>query len=269
MKILNKKILAVMFFLAFSFQLSAFSCSAEEITILYTGETHSMLYPCNCPKEPDGGVARRASLVKKIREDYPLALLLDSGSFFAAGVMDNYSQNTQLDMDRTTINLKAMELIGYDAVTIGSDEFNFGKEFFKELISKTKLNFLSCNLKSDKVIPFVIKDYAGVKIGIIGATDILTRQKSEGIEVDEPKDCIEESVRELESKGVNLIVLLSHLGEAQDLELLKEAKGIDIVISGNSRLKNEASEKIGDTLILRPSWEGRRLGKLTFTAELF
>ena len=71
----------------FSFALCAlcfaFPCYAKEITIIYTGETHAMLYPCNCPKEPDGGVARRATLIKQLRKNYPDALLLDSGGFFA------------------------------------------------------------------------------------------------------------------------------------------------------------------------------------------
>jgi hypothetical protein len=267
MRILNKKFWAVFIFSVFCSLSSVLGINAEEITILYTGESHAMLYPCNCPKEPDGGIARRAALIKRIRKDYPRALLLDSGAFFAGGLTDEYTQNTQFDMNRTLINLKAMQLMGYDAAAIGDEEFNFGKEFFAENISKTKLNFLSCNLKSDNVLPFVIKDYAGTKIGVIGATNVLTSQKSEGIEVFEPKACVEQSVNELERQGVNLIVLLSHLGESQDLELVKEIKGIDVVISGHARLKNEPSEKIGETLILRPSWEARRLGKVTFKSE--
>jgi hypothetical protein len=39
---------------------------AKDVVILYTGDTHAMLYTCSCPKEPDGGVARRATLVKKL-----------------------------------------------------------------------------------------------------------------------------------------------------------------------------------------------------------
>src|SRR3989338_9778802 len=76
-------------------------CIAEEITILYTGNTRAMLYHCDCPREPDGGVARRAALVRELRTKYPGALLLDSGNFFVGGPYDNYSPNTQLDKERS------------------------------------------------------------------------------------------------------------------------------------------------------------------------
>jgi len=44
-------------------------CYAKEITIIYTGSTHGMVYPCSCPIEPDGGIARRATLVKQLRKE--------------------------------------------------------------------------------------------------------------------------------------------------------------------------------------------------------
>ncbi|MBN1913278.1 MAG: hypothetical protein JW788_02645, partial [Candidatus Omnitrophica bacterium] len=45
--------------LLFTFGLT---CFAQDIDILFTGNTHAMLYDCGCPHEPDGGIARRAAL---------------------------------------------------------------------------------------------------------------------------------------------------------------------------------------------------------------
>jgi len=72
---------------------------------------------------------------------------------------------------------------------------------------------------------------------------------------------------ELKKKNVDIIILLSHLGENDDLKLIEEIKGIDILITGHFRAKEESSGKIGSTLIVRPSWQGRRLGKLSLTLE--
>lgn len=105
-------------------------CYANEVTIIYTGETHAMIYPCSCPIEPDGGVARRAALIEQLRKTNPNVLLLDSGAFFSGGLLDEYTQNTQLDSARSIISLKAMEIMKYDAAAIGDDEFNFGRHFF-------------------------------------------------------------------------------------------------------------------------------------------
>lgn len=244
---------------------------AKEITIIYTGETHAMIYPCNCPKEPDGGIARRATLIKQLRKTNPDALLLDSGAFFAGGLLDEYTQNTQLDSARSIVNLKAMELMKYDAVTLGDDEFNFGRQFLQDNIEKTNLTFLSSNLSdnnfSGKIKPYIIKEVAGTKIGIIGVTPLLAMQKAGGLKFLDPKYAVEKAVTELKRSQVNIIVLLSHLGESEDLDLINDVRGIDILIVGHSYSNEAPFEKKGNTLVLRPTWEGRRLDQAALTVE--
>ncbi|MDD4980308.1 MAG: hypothetical protein PHC54_03405 [Candidatus Omnitrophica bacterium] len=248
---------------------------AKEITLLYTGETHSMLYPCNCPKEPDGGIARRAALIKKLRKDNPNTLLLDSGGFIAGGLMDEYTQNVPLDMQRALVNLKSMEMMKYDALAVGDDEFNFGREFLEESAGRDKLPLVSCNISTSTTSgaketlfrPYLIKEFAGVKVGIIGVTGLTARQKAGGLDFTEPKAAVKEAVADLQKNNADIIILLSHQGEAEDLNLLKDTIGIDILIVGHNRAKEEPSTKIGRTLLLRPSWQGRRLGKLTLTLK--
>lgn len=240
---------------------------AKEITIIFTGDTHAMIYHCSCPLEPDGGVARRATLIKKLRKESPHALLLDSGGLFGGGLLDQYSQNTELDKQRTLVNLKAMEKMKYDAVAVGDDEFSFGRQFFQENINKTKLKFLSCNLKADNISPFIIKNVSGVNVGIVAVSNLATRQKAEGTEVSEPVTAVATAVREARAKGANIIILLSRLGEKDDLSLISQVEGIDLLIIGKSRSKEELSGKAGNTTILRPSWEGRRLGKAVISVE--
>ncbi|MFH0738517.1 MAG: hypothetical protein V2A59_01480 [Candidatus Omnitrophota bacterium] len=265
-----KKKIIFAFLLAAGAFLPLGNSSAQELTILYTGETHAMIYPCNCLVEPDGGVTRRATLVKQLRKDTPGLLLLDSGGFFAGGVMDEYTMNTELDIQRTRVNLKALALMKYDAQAIGDEEFNFGTEFLKEYLKNTGLIFLSCNIVSkDKTIsgikPYIIKEVNGLKVGIIGLTPVAARQKAQGFEFSEPAPAVAKAVADLKKQGVDIIILLSHQGEADDLKLLKEASGIDIVIIGQNRMKEESYTKANDVLIIKPFWQGRRLGRLTLS----
>ena len=243
---------------------------AKEITILFTGDTHAMIYPCNCPIEPDGGIARRAALVKELRKENPDTLLLDSGGFFGGGLADEYTQNVQLDMQRTAVNVKAMELMQYNAAAIGDDSFNFGIGFLQDVILKTKVNFLSCNIEPDParplgLLPYIIKEVAGTRFGIIGVTNIVSTQKSGGLKINDPVEAVKRSVEELKKKKVSIIVLLSHLGETADLSLINDVAGIDILLVAHSRNKDEPFTKVGSTLIIRPNWQGKKLGKLTFT----
>ncbi len=243
---------------------------AKEIAVLFTGDTHAMIYPCSCPVEPDGGVARRGTLIKELRKENPDTILLDSGGFFGGGLVDEYTQNTQLDMQRTAVNVKAMELMRYNAVAIGDDAFNFGREFLQDVISKTKLNFLSCNIEPEPgrlsgFLPYVIKDVDGVRFGIIGVSNVISAQKSGGLRISDPVPAVKRSVAELKKKRVSFIILLSHLGETADLALVNEVPGIDILVVAHSRAKDEPFTKIGSTIFLRTNWQGRKLGKLTFT----
>jgi hypothetical protein len=229
-----------------------------------------MLYPCNCPKEPDGGIARRVTLLKQLKKKYPDSLIVDSGAYFAGGLTDEYSQNTDLDMERTRLNLKAMELAGYDAVGIGDDELNFGEKFFQENIgaqSAGRTQFVSCNLKAPKVVSFLIKDVAGTKVGIIGVTSLQARQKAEKFTVDEPRAKLVESIAEARKNGAQVIVVLGHLSENEESAILGETKGIDILISGHSRPNKDPVYKVGETLVLKPSWQGRRMGRVTFEVK--
>ena len=253
--------------LIFSFLvLMADSLYAKDVTIIYSGQTHAMLYPCNCSIRQDGGISRRATLVKTLRKEYPGLLLLDCGNFTAGGQLDEYTQNIQLDMQRSEVNYKALELMQYDVVGIGPDEFNFGREFFLKNAKKTNPAYLSANLGIDKVVPYIIKDCDGVKIGVIGLTGSSANQKSEGLKISAPSQ-ISELVRRLKNEGVQVVILLSTLGEKDDLKLISKVKDIDLIFVGDKPLKDEALTKIDATFILRPAWQGRKLGKLTLKIQ--
>ncbi len=264
-----KKNLSYLLIAGFFFTAGLSSVLANDITILYTGDTHAMLYPCSCPKESDGGVSRRATLIKELRQNNPGMLVLDSGGFFAAGVMDEYSQNTQLDMERTLANLKAIELIQYDALAVGDNEFNFGREFLETNIPVFKLNFLCANIKSDKLMPYLIKEVSGVKVGIFAIASVENRQKFGEIELTSPALAAKETTVKLKQQSVDLIVVLSGLSENENLQLARNVEGINIIISAYSQ-KEPAKDgviKAGSVLIVNPFWQGRSLGKLSLTLK--
>jgi 2',3'-cyclic-nucleotide 2'-phosphodiesterase (5'-nucleotidase family) len=116
--------------LIFSFLASmANSLYAKDLTIIYSGQTHAMLYPCRCPIRQDGGIRRRATLVKELRKKYSELLLLDCGNFTAGGQLDEYTQNIYLDMQRSEVNYKALELMQYDAVGVAQMNLILARSF--------------------------------------------------------------------------------------------------------------------------------------------
>jgi len=265
------RLISLCFLVYFGFSVLSFtihSSYAQEVTLVYTADTHAMLYPCSCPIQRDGGIARRATLIKQIKKNKTPVILLDAGRFFAAGAMDEYSQNPSLDMERTRINLKGMELMGYDALGISEDEFNFGKEFLQENINKIKIPFLACNIEPLLGIkPYLIKEIKGIKFGIIALVSLSASQKVQGINFIEPKIALEKIKEELKRQGVDIIILLSSLEEDQSRKLIKEVEGIDILILSRSHTKGDYFDRLQNTLILKPAWQGRRLGRATLTLK--
>jgi hypothetical protein len=89
------------------------------LTILYTAEAHAALLPCDCPLQPLGGVARRATLIKQYRERGPV-LLVDGGGWAAGGIYDEESDgDPKRDELRTELMAKAMRLMQYDITAAG------------------------------------------------------------------------------------------------------------------------------------------------------
>ncbi len=252
-----------------------FSCYAENIDILYTGETHAMLYPCTCPIQPDGGVSRRATLIKELRKKNPHSLLIDSGAFFAGGVFDEYAQNVELDEERTRVQVEAMKIMRYDAVGLGDEEFNFGKTFLEEQMkSNPGINFVCANIdyrNLDKRInlkSYIIKEAGEVKFALIGVVMPQAKAVATGFILNEPHAAVQKAVLDAKENGADIIIVLSHLGEIEDERLAKDNPGIDIIISGHTGHRKDSNiRNIGNTIICYPSWQGKKLCKLTLSMK--
>ncbi|MDD5044261.1 MAG: hypothetical protein PHU91_03745 [Candidatus Omnitrophica bacterium] len=233
---------------------------AENITVIFTGETRSALYPCHCPVQPDGGIARRATKVKELRKADSNILLLDSGNLFAGGPLDYSQQNTDLDKKRTLVNLSAVAMMQYDAVAVGVDEFNFGKDFLEGQIEKSGIPFVSCNIKLAKIQPYVMKDIGGLKVAIVGVTAMQAKERSPELEISEPRQALKAVLPEIKSKGADIIILLTNFFFGEEETLVKEFPEINVLIGPGSNEK--VIDHVGKTIVLRPVRDGRRLGKL-------
>ena len=251
---------------AFGFLLSAV-CFAEKITILYTGGTHGALYHCDCPVQPDGGLGRRMSKVKELRLENPNTILVDAGGFFPGGQYDQHTQGVELDQVRNQVNLKALEKIGYDALGLSDEEFNFGKDYLIQQIQSSKAPFLSANLKVPGAFPYLIKKTANASIAIIGLTNNEAQAKSGGQEVESAEAALKTVIPEVKNRNVNVIVVLSYLGEEKDKQLLQDIKDIDVIICGHPGSAEESYLKVDSRILARASWQGRRLGKVDLELE--
>ena len=108
----------------------AFAADEVVITILHTNDTHSQIdpLPANDKNAGKGGIARRATLVKRIRKENPNTLLIDAGDVLQGTPYFNFY--------RGEVEYKAMSAIGYDASTLGNHEFDNGIEALAAALQK-------------------------------------------------------------------------------------------------------------------------------------
>ena len=107
------------------------------VVILYTGGTKSHLEPCGCYQEQSGGLPRRAFLISQIRQHGVPTLLVDAGNVFD-GTED-------IDTQRCQVNLKAMSVMGYDAVALSQNDLKYGDAYLIKQRAAASVPFLGEN----------------------------------------------------------------------------------------------------------------------------
>ncbi|MDD5784794.1 MAG: metallophosphatase [Prevotella sp.] len=235
-------------FLIFVLAVSVVAKAQKQIVILHTNDTHSTIEPVSKyskVKEAAGkaGCVRRATMVKQLREQNPDILLFDSGDFSQG--------STFYTMYKGDVEVGLMNIMGYDAATIGNHEFDFGLDNLARLARQAKFPIICSNCDfTGTPCQDVIKKYCvvvrdGVRIGVFGLTPkiegLVMKENIAGVKYIDPIQATKEMVSVLRDKErCDIVVCLSHLGwklapeYIDDQVLISSTTGIDIVLGGHS-----------------------------------
>ena len=227
---------------------------AASLLIVHTNDTHSCVEPLN-PNLSDtaqadkGGYLRRASLVRELRKQRPSLLLFDSGDFSQG--------STYYSLYHGDVEVGLMNLMGYDAATIGNHEFDFGLENMSRIFRLAKFPIVCCNYDftgtpcEGLVKPYVILQRGDMKIGVLGVSPklegLVAAHTCEGVTFTDPIKAAQPIVNHLRNEErCDLVVCLSHLGwkadGVSDEEFIVETQGIDIVLGGHTHTYFERPE---------------------------
>ena len=270
--------------LSLGLSLSSFqSDTVKHLTILHTNDVHSYIdpFPADHPKNANmGGVARRATLIEKIRKENPNVLLLDAGDIFQGTPYFNYYGGE--------LEFKLMSMMKYDASTIGNHDFDNGLEGIVSQMPHATFDFISSNYDfKNTIMDAYVKPYRifiknGIKIGVFGlgiklAGLVDTKNYKETI-YNDPVETAQEMTRILKQENkCDLIVCLSHLGynystepdKICDLKLASLTKDIDLIIGGHTHtfldkptIAKNLDQK--EVLINQVGCYGLNLGRIDF-----
>jgi 5'-nucleotidase len=253
------------------------------ITILHTNDTHSQIDPVDANDKQygdKGGVARRATLVKRVRKDNANTLLIDAGDVFQGTPYFNFFKGE--------VEYKSMSLIGYDVGTLGNHDFDNGVAGLAAAMKFANFDFVSSNYDvsgtplASRVKPYVVRVLGGVRVGLFGLgispDNLITPENFKGVRYNDPIKASRDVVATLRGRErCTLVVGMSHLGyypnsregDIGDTQVAAQVDGIDFIASGHTHtfMKQPVITRTpsgGTTIIFQVGRSGIYVGRVDF-----
>ncbi len=236
------------------------------LTILHHNDSHG-----NLDKTGYVGYTQLATLIKQERLHNPdRTLLLSSGDNIQGDAMSYYFKTapTGFASDGTAITdptmhiqplIKAFNAMGYDAMTLGNHEFNFGKDVFTSVLSQATFPVLQANVTEDpanpyglaaaNVQPYVEKTLGDIDVAILGIgnhriPNYELPSNIPGLTFTDPIAKTQE-LSDLLGSSNDVVIALTHIGFTEnpssvevdanvDTNLVANTTGIDALVGGHS-----------------------------------
>ena len=212
----------------------------KSIVILHTNDTHSRIEPI---PESDriagnkGGVVRRMNYIEQVRKENKNVLLFDAGDFLQG--------TPYFNLFKGEVETEAMNMMRYDAVTLGNHEFDYGLEALEKVVRRAKFPIISSNYDfsgtplNNLIKPYLIFKKDGVKIGVIAINiqpkGLIASGNYDGMKFLQPERVANELALKLKTTDrCDMVICLSHLGYTADKRLVGQTRNIDIIIGGHS-----------------------------------
>lgn len=250
----------------------------EHLTIVQMNDSHAYLalHPelfweqGKTVYRPAGGYARIATVLKQIRSENPgRVLFVDGGDTFHGTYPAIQTKGHAL--------VPILNALAPAAMT-AHWEFAYTPQGFKTLTHDLRYPMLAINVyEKDSqrrfFDPYTIIEQVGMRIGIIGiASNIVDKTMpphfSEGVYFTDGRQELSGVIQTLrDQEKVDLIVLNSHLGYPQDMQLMTEVPGIDIDLSAHTHHRLEQAVRQGTALVTQSGSQGSFLTRLDLTIE--
>ena len=250
----------------------------NNLTILQINDLHGYIEPhvemiltADGPAYPErGGLARIVSAFNEIRQKNEGAVLaLDNGDTFHGTFVAVHSKGEAL--------VPLMNLLGLDAMT-AHWEFAYGPDGVKRLASQLTYPLLAINCfekRTEELAfpPYRMIERAGLRVAVIGiACNIVDKTMppafSEGLRFTVGCEELPGWIAHVkEEEQSDLVVVLSHLGFAQDVQLASQVSGIDVLVSGRTHNRIEQPVFENGAIIFQSGCHGSFIGQLDVTVE--
>ena len=278
----------LIFILALVLAAHSFAPDRVQITILGTTDLHGNILPVDyyTNKADNRGLAKIATLIKRVRKEHPNVLLIDSGDTIQGSPLESF--HGRKNNQPPDPMMLAMSSLNYDAMAVGNHEYNFGLKVLEKARNEANFPWLSANTydktsQKPHYKPYVVKEVAGVRIGILGLTTPGipywdNPPNYAGLEFHEPVAEARKWVPILrDQERADVVVVAMHMGLGEDLRtgevspgqvpheneaitIAKEVPGVDVIFMGHTH-RDVPSLYINGVLLTQANHWGRHLAR--------
>ncbi|MCC4229037.1 bifunctional metallophosphatase/5'-nucleotidase [Zunongwangia profunda] len=217
--------------------------------------------------ETVGGYAHIGGIVDSIRKENPNTLLFDGG--------DTLHGTKPVVDSKGEAMISILNALKPDAL-VGHWDFGYGPEQLQKINEQLNFPILGCNVFTEDgenfLQPIALFETEGVKIGVIGicamiVDKVMPKKMSGDLKFTSGIEALPKHIHDLKDQGTAIIILLSHNGFPQDVELLKNVEGIDICLSAHTHNRIYSPLKVNDALIVQCGCHGAFVGNFTLEVE--
>jgi len=248
------------------------------ITILHTCDLHGNILPtANYDSQTNlGGLARCATVIKKIRAEHPdTTLLVDAGDTIQGTAVSYLSEGR--------VMVRLLNLLRYDAWIWGNHEFDWGLDQLTTCAELARMPILTANLQPAgagavrllaHVKPYRIIELDGVRVGIIGLTTPGIPSWSRppliaGLKFVDSIETLKTVVPEIHHAGAQVLVLVVHQGyrdggddHANQIKAIaSHFPELDVIIGAHTH-RNFPEFKVNGVLYTQAEYYGTHLGRV-------
>lgn len=264
------------------------SSERARVTVLATTDLHGHVFPINYGNnQPSAdGLARVATLIRTARKEVPDLLLVDCGDTIQGTPLAYY--HNRINNGPIDPMMLAMNALGYASMTLGNHEYNFGLEVLHKARGEARFPWLSANTlrrgtDDPAFTPYVVREVAGVRVGILGLTTPAIPSWENpanfaGLSFIDPVASAKRWVEVLRTQEkVDVVVATVHFGlnqsladgrtppgemnnENPTLTLAREVPGIDLMFLAHTH-QNVAGLSVNGVLISQAGRWGDRLAR--------
>ncbi|MEK4441822.1 MULTISPECIES: metallophosphoesterase [Niallia] len=242
------------------------------LRILETTDIHSYLLDYNYEEKKktiEYGYNRVASLILQAKKEQRNTMLFDVGDVIKGSPLAEYVASSPMFYSSDIHPAyKSMNLMGYDAATVGNHEFNFGLDFLLNTLIGADFPYTNANIYVDDhngyeqddihfFQPFLLLDKIlvndqgkteNIKVGVIGLITPITgvwdkEHLEDKLIIKNMQKTAEEIVPQMKIAGADIIVALVHAGlysdqywpkQGNNVRDISKVKGIDVILYGHS-----------------------------------